>query len=271
MCYHPRIMLIVMVLAAMLPVVTVSAADPLAEARRLYNLGEYNAAEQAAREALKLPGLAESARVVLGRIHLERYRRSADAADLAAGREALRAVDATALDQRDRLELTIGLGETLYLEDRFGPAAVLFERALQRSTMFGPVAHERLLDWWATAEDRLAQAQPRDARDPIYARLLRRMEEELAQDPGSTPAAYWLAVAARGIGDIERAWHAAAGGWVGAVLARDRGAALRADLDRLMVQAIIPERAVRLQLRDAKQAAAGMLAEWEAFKSSWSR
>jgi hypothetical protein len=55
------------------------------------------------------------------------------------------------------------------------------------------------------------------------------------------------------------------------VLARDRGAALRADLDRLVVQAIIPERAARLQIRDPKPAAAGMLAEWEAFKSSWSR
>ena len=72
-------------------------------------------------------------------------------------------------------------------------------------------------------------------------------------------------------GDLERAWHAAAAAWVGALLSRDRGAALRADLDRLVVQAIIPERAARLQVRDSKPAAAGMLAEWEAFKSSWSR
>ena len=42
-------------------------------------------------------------------------------------------------------------------------------------------------------------------------------------------------------------WYAAAAGWVGALLARDRGAALRADLDRLVTQAIIPERASRLQ------------------------
>jgi hypothetical protein len=38
-----------------------------------------------------------------------------------------------------------------------------------------------------------------------------------------------------------------------------------------MIQAIIPERAARLQVRDTKQAIAGMLAEWEAFKTSWSR
>jgi tetratricopeptide (TPR) repeat protein len=271
LCYHPRMRVLVVMAAFMLTVAAVGAADPLAEARRLYNAGQYDAAEQAALEALKQPALAEGARLVIGRIHLERYRRNADAAELAAGREALRAVDARALDQRDRLELTVGLGEALFLDDRFGPAADLFERALDRSVLLGPVAHERLLDWWATALDRLAQGQHREARDALHTRILRRMEEELTQDPGSTPAAYWLTAAARGVGDVERAWHAAAAGWVGAILARDRGAALRADLDRLMVEAIIPERAARLQVRDSKQAAAGMLAEWEAFKSSWSR
>ena len=247
------------------------AADPLAEARRLYNAGQYDQAEQAALEALKQPTMAEGARLVLGRVHLERFRRNADPAELAAAREALRAVDTRSLDQRDRLELTIGLGEALYLDDRFGPAAELFQWALDRSVTLGPVAHERLLDWWATAMDRLAQGQPREGRDATYSRMVRRMEQELSLDPGLAPAAYWLTAGTRGLGDIERAWHAAAGAWVGAVLARDRGAALRADLDRLVVQAIIPERVARLQIRDPKQAAAGMLAEWEAFKSSWSR
>jgi hypothetical protein len=255
----------------LLSIHSASAADPLAEARRFYNAGQYDLAEQAALEALKQPTMAEGARLVLGRVHLERFRRNADPAELAAAREALRAVDARALDQRDRLELTIGLGESLYLDDRFGPAAELFQWALDRSVTLGPQAHERLLDWWATAMDRQAQAQPREARDITYTRLVRRMEQELSLDPGLAPAAYWLTVGARGLGDVERAWHAAHGAWVGAILARDRGAALRADLDRVVVQAIIPERAARLQVRDPKQAAAGMLAEWEAFKSSWSR
>ena len=249
----------------------VEAADPLAEARRLYNSGQFDAAEQAALEALKAPGMAEGARLVLGRIHLERFRRNANPAELAAGREALRAVDTRALDPRDRVELTIGLGEALYLDDRFGPAAELFQWALDRSTALGPGAHERLLDWWATALDRMAQGQPKDARQETYRRVLARMEEELALEPGIGPAAYWLTAAARGLGDLERAWNLAAAAWVGAVLSRDRGAALRADLDRLVVQAIIPERAARLHIRDSKPAAAGMLAEWEAFKSSWSR
>lgn len=260
-----------LVFALLIPALPVEAADPLAEARRLYNSGQFDAAEQSALEALKAPGMAEGARLVLGRIHLERFRRNANPAELAAGREALRAVDTRALDPRDRVELTIGLGEALFLNDQFGPAAELFHRALDGSTALGPVAHERLLDWWATALDRMAQGQPKDARQEIYRRVLTRMEQELAREPGLGPAAYWLAASARGIGDLERAWHAAAAAWVGAVLARDRGAALRADLDRLVVQAIIPERAARLQVRDSKPAAAGMLAEWEAFKSSWSR
>jgi hypothetical protein len=263
--------LLAVVLAVVLTGAPVAAADPLAEARRLYNAGQYDAAEQAAREALKQPSAAEGARLVLGRVHLERFRQNTDRAELAAAREALRAVDARALDPRDRLELTIGLGEALFLDDRFGPATELFQWGLDRSVTLGPVAHERLLDWWATAMDRLAQSQPRDGREGTYARLQRRMEQELSLEPGLAPAAYWLVASARGLGDIERAWHAAHGAWVGAVLARDRGAALRADVDRLVVQAIVPERAARLQVRDTRQATAGMLAEWEAFKSSWSR
>ena len=260
-----------LLLTCFLVPVDLSAADPLAEARRLYNSGQFDAAEQSALEALKAPGMAEGARLVLGRIHLERFRQNANPAELAAGREALRAVDARALEPRDRVELTIGLGEALFLDDRFGAAAELFHRALGSSPGLGPVAHERLLDWWATAVDRLAQGQPKDARQETYRRLLARMEEELARDPGVAPAAYWVAASARGLGDLDRALHAAAAAWVGALLARDRGAALRADVDRLVVQAIIPERAARLQVRDSKAAAAGMVAEWEAFKSSWSR
>jgi hypothetical protein len=263
--------LVAWALATTLTAAPRAEADLLAEARRLYNAGQYDAAEQTAMAAMKQPALAEGARLVLGRVHLERFRQNSDPAELTAAREALRAVDARAIEQRDRLELTIGLGESLYLADRFGPAAELFQWVLDRSVALGPIAHERLLDWWATALDRLAQGQAREAREATYLRILRRMEQELSLDPGLAPAAYWLTAAARGMGDLERAWNAAAGAWVGALLARDRGASLRADLDRLVTQAIVPERAARLQIRDSTQAAAGMLAEWEAFKANWSR
>jgi tetratricopeptide (TPR) repeat protein len=253
-----------------------AAADALAEARRLYNAGQYDAAEKMAREALRNRASANSARLVLGRIHLERFRTSSRPEDLVAGRESLRGLDASALEARERLELLVGLGETLYLEEQFGAAAETFESALGRAGTLGPAAHERLIDWWATAVDRIAQRGPRESRDGLYQRLLKRMEETLEQDPGIAPASYWLAAAARGTGDLERAWHAAKAAWVRSQFARDL-APLRADIDRLVVQGIIPERAARLQQRDPKAApptapvptVATMTAEWESFKEAW--
>ena len=263
---------LLMAAAVVLASAVVSAAgDPLAEARRLYNAGQYDSAERLAQDAMKVPAMTEPARLILGRIHLERYRRSAEADDLLQAREALRAVNTQFLDTRERLELTIGQGEALFLEDRFGPAAELFERALDNSNVLGPAAHDRLLDWWASAIDRLAMSGPRDGRQPVYSRIVTRMERELSADPSSAPASYWLAAALRGAGNLERAWNAAQAGWVNAMLANDHGAALRADLDRLVTQGIIPDRAGRLQPRDLKQTSAGMIGEWEALKAGWSR
>jgi hypothetical protein len=247
------------------------AADQLAEARRLYNSGQFEAAEKEAREATLVDGQADAARVVLGRILTEKYRQSADAADLKAARESLRQVDPRPLGFHDRLELTIGQGEVLFFDDRFGAAAEVFETVLDRSTALGNAAHDRVLDWWATALDRHAQSRSTDDRPPIYDRIIDRMRSELALDPGSGPASYWMAAAARGAGDLDRAWQAAIAGWVRASQTRDHGAALRADLDRLVTEAIIPERAARLQLRDPKQAAGGMQNEWDAFKEGWNK
>ena len=285
LCYHQRMrplsLLALLLVACVAPAAAETRApaaaaesaaqDPLVDARRLYNLGEYDAAQAAAHRAIEVPHLANGALVVLGRIQLERYRKSGASADLADAREALRQVDARALDERERLEWSIGVAETLYFEDRFGAAAELLEPLIESSTVLGFAAHERLLDWWATSMDRQARARPPADRLPVYERIEKRMMEELGLDPGSSPAGYWLAAAARGRGDVERAYQVAMAGWLRAPQARDRGAALRADLDRLVVQAIIPERIARLAVRDQTQALAGMLGEWEAFKVSWSR
>ena len=247
------------------------AADPLSEARRLYNQGQYDAAEQAARDAARFPATADGARVVLGRIQLERYRRTPAAADLSGAISTLCEVDTRRLDPRERIELVIGFAEALYLEDRFGAASDLFESVLDDSDTLGAVAHERVLDWWATSTDRYAQLKPIAERAEIYGRIATRMAQEISRDAGSQPAAYWLAAAARGAGDPERALNQATAAWVRAALARDGGVALRADLDRLVVQGILPDRANRLPVRDHMQALAGMVGEWEAFKSAWTR
>ena len=88
-------------------------------------------AAKLAREAIKLTSSAESARLVLGRIYLERYRQSAEPEDLAQAREALQdGQHRRASTAVNVAEWTIGLGEALYLDDHFGPAVELFERAL---------------------------------------------------------------------------------------------------------------------------------------------
>jgi len=247
------------------------AADALSDARRLYNQGQFDAAEQAARDAARTPSQADGARVVLGRIQLERYRRTPAAADLSGAIATLRAVNSHRLDTRERIELAIGLAEALYLEDRFGAAAAFFESVLDDSEALGPSSHERVLDWWATAVDRQAQTRPVGERAEIYRRVSERMAAEIAKDAGSTPAGYWLAAAARGTGDPERALDEATAAWARAMLAHDGGAALRADLDRLVLQGILPDRAARLAVRDHNQALAGMVGEWETFKSGWTR
>lgn len=249
----------------------VRAQDPLGEARRFYNLGSFDEAERAARAAMEQPETANSARVVLGRIHLERYRKAPSSATLSDTRVALREVDATRLQPRERLELTLGYAETLFLEDRFAAAAEMFAPILASSDALGPAAHERVLDWWATALDRHAQTRPMAERPAIYALVSARMQTELAADPGSIPAGYWVVAAARASGDLDTAWSAAAAAWIRAALGRDRGVILRGDLDRLVVQAIIPERAARLSPKDSSVAVAGLLSEWEAFKAEWTR
>ena len=196
------------------------AADPLSDARRLYNQGQYDAAEQAARDAARFPATADGARVVLGRIQLERYRRTPAAADLSGAISTLREVDTRRLDARERIELAIGLAEALYLEDRFGPASDFFESVLDDSDTLGAEAHERVLDWWATATNAYALQRPIPERPEIYRRIATRMAEEISRDAGSRPAAYWLAAAARGAGDPERALNQATAAWVRATLAR---------------------------------------------------
>jgi hypothetical protein len=254
-----------------LGLVAAAPPDQLAAARRLYNDGQYDQALAAAHQAEADSATASSARLVIGRIELERYRRSADGSDLSNARAALRSVDPRALDPRERIELQVGLAEVLYLDDRFGASAEMLDPVLDVTGALGPDAHERALDWWATSLDRQAQTMSAADRPAMYRRISERMELELRRDPASSVANYWTAAAARGAGDVERAMAAAAAAWVRASLARDRGAALRADIDRLVTSAVIPERAARASTRDTRQAPADMVKEWEAFKSAWDK
>ena len=245
-------------------------ATRLAEARRLYNEARYDAAIELATTLTSAAATRQAAWLIAGRAGLERFRQSARPEDLLAAREALRRVDPAGLDARDRLELVVGLGEALYLEESFGPAAEVFDSVVERAGELGPRARDQVLDWWATALDRHAQAMPPANQLPIYGSIRETMARELRRDPSSAAASYWSAAAARVLGDLDGAYAAAMAAWVRAQLMADRGASLKPELDRLVLQGIVPERARRLAGEGSPdQIITKTAAEWEAFKARW--
>jgi hypothetical protein len=259
-------------IALVLVTTAAAAAGPrelLSQARQLYNDGKYDEAIEAARGAAAAPDLADRARIVLARASLERFRRSADPADLAVARETLAQIKATSLDASDRLDVIVASGESLYLEDKAGAAAEQFELALGRIDSKQSERRELILDWWASALDRQAQVVSGAEGRVIEMRIVARMEEELRRDEESAAASYWLVAATRGAGDVERAWSAAIAAWVRAAQAGRRGLPLQTDLDRFVVQVVIPERARQLAASNPEPSAAAMRKEWESLKQAW--
>jgi len=230
--------------AALMILVTATSASAtrveLAKARALYNQRQFDAAIDAARTAQKTPATLDSASVVLARAHLERYRERADPADLSAARTALGTIRATSLDARDRVDLLMALGEALFFEDDYGAAADLFESGLDSALAAGQVAADAMLDWWGSAVERNAETLARAGRTEVFGRLGDRMTREIMRNPASGVAGYWVVVAVRGSGNATAAWDAAIASWVRARLAGEQSATLRADLDKLVLEGIIP-------------------------------
>jgi hypothetical protein len=247
------------------------AAEPqaLAQARALYNAADYDGAIAAAAQARTQPGAAGAAALVDARAHLERYRRSSEPADLAAAREALSGIRPSVLPPRDQVDFLVGLGQSLYLGEQFGPAAALFDTALERRMLLPVRDRLMLLDWWATALDREAQASAPDRRARLYGQIATRMEEELRRDPASAPANYWCAVAERGAGDLDAAWDSAVAAWVRATLDPASSSALRSDIDLLVTNALIPERARIRPAGEQADATEAFRAQWELVKEQW--
>jgi len=240
------------------------ADDPLARARQLYNQRNFAEAVQIAEQARLTPARADAADLVAARAYLELYRESGASDDLTNARDRLRRLDPQKFGPRDRAEYVVGLGETLFFDSAFGAAATVFDAVLQSRDALTAEARERVLDWWATAVDREAKPRSEMERQGVYQRIRNRMDAELATHPNSSVAVYWNAAAARSQGDHQAAWDAAQAGWVRARLASDKGDALRADLDRLVLRAIVPDRA-----RATAQPPDLLRAEWERFKESW--
>ncbi len=245
-----------------------AARADLARARTAYNQRDFNEAIAAATVARRATDTADAAAIVLARAHLERYREGADPADLSAARSVLGSVRTAALDDRDEVELLLAMGEALFLEDDFGASAEVLESGLGRARI-DPELFESMLEWWGSAIERRASSAAPEARRMLHARLVDRMTNELRLSPSSSAASYWLVVGLRGAGEIDRAWDAAVAAWVRARLAGSRSATLRADLNQLVVQGIIPDR-VRHIAQDQRAAAESQLrADWELVKERW--
>lgn len=256
------------VVAAAVTPAEASRSD-LARALSLYNQRQFDQAIEAAEAARKSPDTQDAAAVVLARAHLERYRENVDPADLAAAREALGAVRAGGLEPRVRLEYLLGLGQALFLEDEFGAAAHLFASGVAAARDLDPGLADALIDWWGSAVERQADLSGAGARTALFTTLADAMRAEQSESPESAPTAYWLAAALRGAGDALGAWHAATAGWVRARLAGAQAAGLRADLDKLVLQGVIPDRVRTLSPADRAAAESQLRAEWELIKERW--
>ena len=268
LCYHPVMaraglaLLLVLVLAP--GARAADPPDPLAQARLLYNEKQFASAVAAAERIRLTPELAHRADLIAARALLELYREGAAADDLNGARERLRRLDPRQFEPRERTEFIIGLGEALYFDQSFGAAAEIFGSVLDSGADLDAASRERVLDWWAIAIDRETWLRAETAGLAAYERILTRMRDEITARPDSATASYWLAAAARSQGDLEGAWEAAEAGWVRASLTPDGGTALRADLDRLMMVAIVPERA-----KATSQPGDALLGEWQKFKERW--
>lgn len=252
--------------------------DPLEQARVAYNESRYADAVTLATEARRSPVLTSAATVVVARAYLAQFGDTHDRADLDAAREALRSAEASALSARDRVDLLIAFGLSLYLDDehslddRYSAAAEQFEVALGQADMLDASARDGLFEWWAGALDRQAQDGPEGEKQAIYRRILSQAENELRRDESSVAASYWLAAAARGASDLPRAAGAARAGWLRAGALGAPGEKLRRDLDQLMVQVILPERAKEITTDGDARVTFGFLQDqWTAFKAKWTR
>ncbi len=241
----------------------------LAKARSAYNEQQFDDAIQAALAAQKVGVTADAATVVLSRAYLERYRLRANPTDLAAARAQLGTVRVGNLDARDHVDFMMALGEALFFEDDFGAAAAMFESGLDAAFVQGAVTGEAMLDWWGSAVERQADVLAPEHRQAVFGRMRDRMARELARNPASAPAGYWSVVGIRGAGDPVGAWHAAIASWVRARLAGGRSAQLRADIDKLVLEGIIPDR-VRLEPAEKRgQAESDLRTEWAVVKERW--
>ena len=242
----------------------------LAKARALYNAGDYDGAISAAAVARRDPAARRRRRAG------HRARRISSATGSAptppiwrAAREALGVVRVRALTPRDQVDLLVGLGQSLYLGETSAPPRSCSTPRSSRASLLPERDRLLLLDWWATALDREAQTRPADRRARVLRAHRRADGGELRQRSGERGRE----LLARGRRPRQPATSIAPGmprsppGCARRSTPERR--ALRADLDRLVTQALIPERARTRPAREQPDSMAALRAEWDLVKQQW--
>ena len=240
----------------------------------LYNAGQFDESIAAATSAKARPSAVPSATLIIARSRLERFRKTAYADDLTAARADLVSLDPRTMAPQEGIEWQIGVAIALFLENQIGPSAEAFAAILPAAReRLTHAEYEKVLDWWGTSLSRVAESLGGDARRHAYEKLRSEVAHEFERNPLSRPATYWAVVSARGAGDLDQAWGAAIAGWIRAG-AQPEGRGLRDDLEKFVMQTLIPERAQartgqRLDAASTVNEIASMTEEWRAFTSRW--
>jgi hypothetical protein len=261
------------VLLAVSPAAAWAQSD-LERARAFYNAGQFDEAIAVAELAKHRASAAPSATLIAARALLERFREQGNSEDLTTARGNLMTLNPRLLAPQEIIEWQIGVGTALFLENQPGPAGDMFSTVLPSARGKLPAAeYDKLIEWWAGALSRVAEAQTGAARKDAYAAMHSAVRVELERDPLSRATAYWVVVAARGAGDFDGAWNAAFTGWIRAG-SQPEGKKLRSDLDRFITQTLIPERAQfrtgqRLDAKATQSEIATLTEQWRALTESW--
>lgn len=262
-----------LVLLVLWPAAAAAQSD-LERARAFYNAGQYDESITAASAARAKPGAVPSATLIAARARLERFRQKNNPADLAAARTDLVLLNPRILAPQEIIEWQIGLGTALFLDNQLGPAAEMFTTVLPTARLrLTDIELDKLLEWWAMALSRMAEANTGSSRKEAYAAIHAAVREELERNPLSATMSYWSVVAARGAGEFEAAWNAAVASWIRGGSQPD-GKQLRTDLERFVTQTLIPERAQartgqRLDSKATQAEIAAQTEQWRAIVDLW--
>ena len=147
------------------------------------------------------------------------------------------------LSPRDQVDLLIGLGQALYFGEVYGAG----RGSLRHGAREGHAAERARSDRCCSTGGPPRSTARRSCGPSIAARrstqrIGERMDRELHDDPSNARRQLLAVIAARGAGDLDLAWSAAISGWVRSTLNPATTEQLRADLDRVVGQALIPER-----------------------------